>query len=123
MVRDVNVGGLLLPASRGAGMATTPEKITVLGPGNMTPHTDKQKDELRPLIDRLESGGQKSKGAPPTADSLTQLLVQSISSGDGKLLEEVLRVSKERLVSATVKRLPLHVVLPFLKKVVSRHKI
>ncbi len=119
-MRDVKVGGLLLPASKGAVAAPASAPVTVLGPGNMTlptKTTERQDEDLRPFSERLESESRKPKGAQPTADSLTQLLVQSVSSGDGKLLEEVLRVSKERLVSATVKRLPVHIVLPFLKKV------
>lgn len=76
-----------------------------------------QPGDLRPLIDRLDPEARKSKGPAPSADSLTQLLVQSVASGDGKLMEEVLRVSKERLIVSTIKKLPVHTVLPFLKKV------
>lgn len=115
----------------------SPRKVTILGPGNMSlpidkipVKLDKQKSEKMddvPLKDRLETvGGLGEKGKshdrsrdhqPPSADSLTQLLVQSVASGDGKLLEEVLRVTKEKVVMATVRRIPLTVVLPFLRKV------
>ncbi len=109
------MGGLLLPGAKPVATPTpASEPITVLGPGNMT--TSGQ-DDLRPFSERLDSSIHKSKGTAPTADSLTQLLVQSVSSGDWKLLEEVLRVSKERLISATVKRMPVHLVLPFLQQV------
>ena len=76
-------------------------------------------NDLRPLSDRLPPLVKRSKGVapPPSADSMTQLLVQSISSDDSKLLEEVLRVSKEKIVSATVKKLPVHIVLPLMRKV------
>ena len=82
--------------------------------------TEAQSNELRPLSERLDFEAKKSKdhAQPPTADSLTQLLVQSVASGDGKLMEEVLRVSKEKIVIATVQRLPVHTVLPFMRKVV-----
>lgn len=61
---------------------------------------------------------QKSSGrGPPSAESLTQLLCQAIASGDGKLLEEVFRVNKEKVVTATIRRLPVSMVLPFLRKV------
>ena len=110
----------------------SPQKVTILGPGNMTLPTDKlpakvDKQKLEstddiPLKDRLETaGGGKSRShdriKPPSADSLTQLLVQSVASGDRKLLEEVLRVTKEKVVMATVRKIPLTVVLPFLRKV------
>lgn len=119
-MREVNTGGVLLPESRcPVASPSCSEPITILGPGNMIPpQTEKQPtNNLRPLSERLESSRKKHKGAVPTADSLRQLLVQSIGSGDGKLLEEVLRISKERLILSTVKNLPLHIVLPFLKKV------
>ena len=61
---------------------------------------------------------QKPSGSgTPSAESLTQLLSQAIASGDGKLLEEVLRVNKEKVVVATIRRLPVSMVLPFLRKV------
>ena len=60
---------------------------------------------------------QKSSSLP-TSESLTQLLTQAVASGDGKLLEEVLRVHKEKIIRATIRRLPVTVVLPFLRKVV-----
>ena len=112
----------------------SPQKVTILGPGNMSLPINKlpvkrakqileNTDDI-PLKDRLETGKDKShdrsrdRVQPPSADSLTQLLVQSIASGDGKLLEEVLRVTKEKVVMATVRRIRLTVVLPFLRKVI-----
>ena len=133
-------GGYLLSTDdQKIGMSegvAAPQKVTILGPGNMSLPIDKipvkhakQKSENTddiPLKERLETaGGGKDKThdrshdrvQPPSADSLTQLLVQSVASGDGKLLEEVLRVTKEKVVMATVRRIPLTVVLPFLRKV------
>ena len=115
----------------------SPRKVTILGPGNMSLPVDKlpvkKMDKAKsesiddiPLKDRLETAGRGKEKShdrshdriqPPSADSLTQLLVQSVASGDGKLLEEVLRVTKEKSVMATVRRIPLTVVLPFLRKV------
>ena len=127
-------GGFLLNSDQKKGVAeggVSPDKVTVLGPGNMTIPTGKLQitadkrtarqnvDEV-PLKDRLETSGAKrqhDRAQPPTSDSLTQLLVQSVASGDGKLLEEVLRVTKEKVVMATVRKMPLTVVLPFLRKV------
>lgn len=135
MVRETKfAGGFLLSSDHEKGVAVggaTPQKVTVLGPGNMTLRTDKlpanivkrteqpNVDEI-PLKDRLETSEVKrshGRAQPPSADSLTQLLVQSVASGDGKLLEEVLRVTKEKVVMATVRKMPLTVVLPFLRKV------
>lgn len=124
LVRASNPSGLLLPPTQEhPPRSSTAEKITILGPGNMTLLThqpslsSKQPSDLRPLRDRIEPEARKSKVPAPSADSLTQLLVQSVASGDGKLMEEVLRVSKEKLIVSTIKKLPVHVVLPFMKKV------
>ena len=112
------MGGLLLPGAKPLATPTpASEPVTVLGPGNMTAHAATTSDDLKSFSERLDSSIRKSKSTAPTADSLTQLLVQSVSSGDWKLLEEVLRVSKERLISATVKGMPVHLVLPFLQQV------
>lgn len=132
-------GYLLSSADQKRGVAegvASPRKVTILGPGNMTlpasnklpiNHNEQKSSETTddiPLKDRLETvGGSKSHDRsrdriqPPSADSLTQLLVQSVASGDGKLLEEVLRVTKEKVIMATVRKIPLTVVLPFLRKV------
>ena len=124
LIRDIQPGGLLLPPSQHTPSHVQDDKVTILGPGNMTLPTHQlpslnvnQSSDLRPLSDRLEPEARKFKGPVPSADSLTQLLVQSVGSGDGKLMEEVLRVTKERIVTATVKKIPVHVVLPFLRKV------
>jgi len=45
------------------------------------------------------------------------MLAQAVHSEDQKLMEEVLRVSKEKVVMATVRRLPVTCVIPFLKHV------
>ena len=120
LVRDVNPGSLLLPtSSQSKAVTSAPQSVTVLGPGNMSLPLSNKPDDLRPLKDRLGPEKKPSKEHAPTADSLTRLLEQSIASGSDKLLEEVLRVSKEKLVCSTVKGLPVHIVLPFLMKVCS----
>jgi hypothetical protein len=123
LVRAVNPSGLLLgagPQTFTAGQSS--ERVTILGPGNMSLPTHQlpsssQTGDLRPLMDRIQPVSQASRGPAPSADSLTQLLVQSVASGDGKLMEEVLRVTKQRVITSTIKKLPVHTVLPFLKKV------
>ena len=110
--------------------------MTVLAPGNMaaTLHQSDVTADHRPLTERLEQhSDSKPLGLalgdrrpshpppPPSTESLSQLLAQSVTSGDGKLLEEVLRVTKEKVVSATVKKLPVNLVLPFMKKVRCDH--
>ena len=99
-------------------------QVTVLGPGNMTlatssahhprPHPQKKDDEEElPLSSRLAPGPTPR----PSAESLSQLLVQAVRSSDRKLLEEALRVTKETVVMATVRRLPVSLVIPFLQQV------
>lgn len=116
--------GLLLPPSLPKTPVKSPE-VTILGPGSMTlatcqlPERLEPTDAVLPLSNRLEQEAtSKSKPqATPSASSLTQLLVQSVASGDNKLMEEVLRVSKEKIICATVQGLPVHVVLPFMRRV------
>ena len=97
------------------------DKVTVIGPGNMTPQ-QVQLSVDQPLSQRIAPEARKVKEAAPSADSLTQLLVQSVGSGDDKLMEEVLRVSKEKVIVSTVQKLPVQAVLPFMKKVCSCEK-
>ncbi len=126
--REVESGSLLIPVKQAnKSSSPTSSKVTVLGPGNMTLPTHQLPEklegpspDLRPLSDRIEPQLNRAKDhvtPTPSANSMTQLLVQSVASGDDKLMEEVLRVSKEKIVTATVQRLPVHVVLPFMKKV------
>lgn len=114
----MNPGSLLLPRSQlKSNAATHSLPVTILGPGNMFPKLATGSGDERPLRDRLGPEKKAPVAGTYSADSLTRLLEQSISSGDDKLLEEVLRISKEKLVTSTVKGLPVHIVLPFLKKV------
>ena len=59
----------------------------------------------------------RGRRPPPSTDSLSRMLAQAVHSEDQKLMEEVLRVSKEKVVMATVRRLPVTCVIPFLKHV------
>ena len=43
------------------------------------------------------------------------MLTQAVQSGDRKLLERVLQVKKDQLISGTVKKLPVTTIVPFLK--------
>ncbi len=140
LIREISSSGLLLSQQSTKRSKVADTKVTVLGPGNIalkTAHAQKSTNRIEdsiPLSDRLEPVSkpvswlvlyfppkliiflQKSSGHP-SSESLTQLLTQAVASGDGKLLEEVLRIHKEKIVRATVRRLPVTVVLPFLRKV------
>ena len=126
-VRDTPAHGLLLPSTTSHSIHGNTPNVTVLGPGNMAVSTHQHPQVLpngagdsRPLTERLMEADLPNKveaTSTPSAESLTQLLVQSVTSGDGKLLEEVLRVTKEKIVTATVRKIPIHVVLPFTKQV------
>ncbi len=118
LVRDVHPSGLLLqPPLQQPSSVQPPHGVTVLGPGSRALQPDSLISDLRPLSDRLAPEARRARASLPSADSLTELLVQSVASGDGKLMEEVLRVSKERLITSTIKKLPVPTVLPFMKKV------
>lgn len=117
LVRDVHPSGLLLqPPLQQPSSVQPPHGVTVLGPGSRALQPDSLISDLRPLSDRLAPEARRARASLPSADSLTELLVQSVASGDGKLMEEVLRVSKERLITSTIKKLPVPTVLPFMKK-------
>ncbi|CAL4084520.1 unnamed protein product, partial [Meganyctiphanes norvegica] len=52
---------------------------------------------------------------PPRGDNMTQLLMQGLHSKDNNLLHSVLRRSDEELINNTVRRLPIHHVVPLLE--------
>ena len=112
--REVSMLALpMTPTSRHKSSGNVPT-ATVVGPGNMAAISH------LPLTDRLQEDSTtpfKIHATPPSTASLGVLISQAITSGDDKLLEEVLKVTKEKLVTATVKKLPLHLVLPFMRKV------
>ena len=53
----------------------------------------------------------------PTAESMVAMVTQAVHGGDKKLLEVVLQENRERVIQATVRKLPLTSVVPFLTKV------
>lgn len=50
-------------------------------------------------------------------ESLSQLLSQAIQSGDKSLLEEALRIRRDVVIRQTLHRLPLQLIIPFMKQV------
>jgi hypothetical protein len=61
-----------------------------------------------------------SRGAALRADSLQSMLVQALRADDRALLESVLAVADARIITNTVRRLPVHSILPFFNAVVAR---
>lgn len=124
LIREAPASGLLLTQQPVKTSQVTDSKVTILGPGNMTVDTlpalksTNQIEEDVPLSDRLEPVSKPKSSGTPSSESLTQLLTQAVASGDGKLLEEVLRVHKEKVVRATIRKLPVTVVLPFLRNLI-----
>ena len=53
----------------------------------------------------------------PTAESLSAMLIQAIQSGDKQLLERVLNIQKDHLITGTVKNLSMNTIVPFLRTV------
>lgn len=56
----------------------------------------------------------------PTASSQVALLVQALQNGDHVMLEQALQVQDAHVISATVARLPVTSVLPFMQAVLQR---
>ena len=52
-----------------------------------------------------------------TAESLSRLLSQAVQSGDQALMEKVLKTRRERVVRQAIQRMPLSLILPFLRQV------
>ncbi|RDD44983.1 WD repeat-containing protein 43 [Trichoplax sp. H2] len=61
-----------------------------------------------------------SASSLPTADSLSQMLIQAVHSQDSRLLDSVLQNNKEVIVRNTIKRIPITLIQPFLKEVIKR---
>ncbi|KAK3094081.1 hypothetical protein FSP39_023991 [Pinctada imbricata] len=59
---------------------------------------------------------------PPKADTLVRLLAQGLQSGDKKILNSVLGKSSisDLVMRNTVKKLPVHAVLPLVKELITR---
>lgn len=70
----------------------------------------------------LASGveGESRRDGALRADSLQSMLVQALRADDRALLESVLAVADVRIIDNTVRRLPLHSILPFFNAVVAR---
>ena len=65
-------------------------------------------------------GGGAEGRRKPTASSQVALLVQALQNGDSVMLDQALQVQDAHVVSATVARLPVTAVLPFLQAVLHR---
>lgn len=52
---------------------------------------------------------------PPRTDSLVQLLLQGLTSGDSKILNSVLHRADEELIDTTVRKLPVTHVVPLVE--------
>ncbi|XP_065916715.1 WD repeat-containing protein 43-like [Dysidea avara] len=96
------------------------DTVTQLGPSNMV--------ETLPLMSRdpkLQSHDPSQQGGSvsskrqreiPTAQSLSNMLIQAIHSDDKKLMNTVLMTAKESSISETVQRLPTSSIVPFLQQ-------
>lgn len=76
-------------------------------------------DRLKSLAVQKDTTAEASLLPVPSA-SLTSSLVQALHSNDSRLLESCLVHSKEKIIKATVKRLPAHLVIPLVEALVER---
>ena len=79
-------------------------------------------EEDVPLMDQLQQapptpkkGGRKRNKA--NAESLSKMLAQAVHTEDWALMGAVLRVSNNKIVNSTVRKLPSSLVVPLLKQV------
>jgi len=120
----------------------TSKDLTVLAPGHMTPsgpaqQTDTSQTKIRKkrknsitaettLDERLHAISidndkpSESSSNIPKADTLITLLTQGLQSGDKKLLNSVLQHHGDRIVTNTVRRLPVTFVVPLVKELSRR---
>ncbi|KAK7103270.1 WD repeat-containing protein 43-like [Littorina saxatilis] len=114
----------------GGGSVLYPSQMVPLGPAKDTGTRRKRKESASELTleDRLQAMGvdkpnqASSSGAtrPPKADQLVVQLTQGLQSKDTKLMTNVFQERNESVIVNTVKRLPLHVIIPLIKEITQR---
>jgi U3 small nucleolar RNA-associated protein 5 len=78
-------------------------------------------DRLKALqVQKPTSSSTSTDPVPVPTNSLASALIQALHSSDSKLLESCLVHSKSPIVTATVKRLPTHLVVPLVDALVER---
>ena len=103
--------------------------MQVLAPGPGTPTvsmaTHGGKEEV-PLMDQLQheapppAAGEKREGRKrhkANAESLSKMLAQAVHTEDRALMISVLKMSNNKIVNGTVRKLPSNLVVPLLKQV------
>ncbi len=70
-----------------------------------------------------QTAGAPEKSRKPTAASQVSLLVQALQNSDSAMLDQALQVQDAHVISATVARLPVTSVLPFLQAVLQRIQV
>merc|ERR1712070_259102 len=119
------------PSSNIKSAAVAKGQPTILGAAQVASVQGREHGDGIPLGERVDSL-LKSTGADklpqgythdgqPKSGTLTSMLLQAIQSSDNALLDEVLSSANERIVKATVARLPSKMVVPFFRKIV--HKL
>jgi U3 small nucleolar RNA-associated protein 5 len=69
------------------------------------------------MMDRLNSLSldHQTRNEKHNTESLSLLVIQGVHSGDKQMLEQIFNIKHDRLINATVRKLPITVVVPFLK--------
>lgn len=94
-----------------------------LGTSTVSMATQGGKEEV-PLMDQLQqeappSGGKGvgRKRHKANAESLSKMLAQAVHTEDRELMVSVLKMSNNKIVNGTVRKLPSNLVVPLLKQV------
>lgn len=122
---------------------STSGDVTVLGPNNMAPSrpvqgleepskSARKKAKRKSLRTELSMGDRLNalsiaqarpeldKRHPPRADVMVTLLSQGLQSQDKELLDRVLKQDKTKVVSNTVRRLPVPLIVPLVQELARR---
>jgi U3 small nucleolar RNA-associated protein 5 len=120
LIREVPTN-LLLSTMRTQRKKSEPGKVTITGP---VPKQEKTSSEA--VLEDLVEGPlqKKARQTRPSTESLSQLIVQAVTSQDGNLLESALSSQgKERTIRSTVEKLPSSVVLPFIAQLIEKIEV
>ncbi|KAK6177405.1 hypothetical protein SNE40_015512 [Patella caerulea] len=124
LIRESALSAIAAPKEKDMTKIKSPDTAdaTMLAPGHMMRRKRKPSVGDMTMEDRLnaisiEKPGHKKKDELPKADTLINLLSQGLQSNDKTLIERVLHHDNPQIILNTVKRLPVQLIVPFIKAI------
>ncbi|ESP04564.1 hypothetical protein LOTGIDRAFT_63496, partial [Lottia gigantea] len=121
--KDISLNGASRSKEKEMTKIKNPETsdAIMLAPGHMMRRKRKPSVGDMTMEDRLnaisiEKPGKK-KEELPKADTLINLLSQGLQSNDKELIERVLHHENQQIITNTVRRLPVQLIVPFIKAI------